>query len=207
MNKGRLFILSGPSGSGKDTILSKVFEKHPEIAFSISSTSRDMRPGEVQDGKYHFISKAEFEKLIENDMLLEYNCFCDCYYGSPKAPVLEAIERGQDIILEVEVNGAAKVRAAMPDAISIFIMPPSFEVLRERLVNRKTDSPEKIKSRLKTALGEIERADEFDYIVINDDLDTAVEECLSVIFSTRFTVDNRKYIIDEVLNNAKSCNW
>ena len=100
----------------------------------------------------------------------------------------KAIERGQDIILEVEVNGAAKVRAAMPDAISIFIMPPSFEVLRERLVNRKTDSPEKIKSRLKTALGEIERADEFDYIVINDDLDTAVEECLSIIFSTRFTL-------------------
>lgn len=207
MNKGRLFILSGPSGSGKDTILSKIFEKHPEIAFSISSTSRDIRPGEVEGGKYHYISKAEFESLIENDMLLEYNCFCDNYYGSPKAPVLEAVEKGQDIILEVDVNGAANVRAAMPEAISIFIMPPSFEVLRDRLIKRNTDSPEKIASRLKTALCEIERADEFDYIIINDDLDTAVEECLSVILSTRFTVDKRKYIIDEVLNNAKSCNW
>lgn len=206
MSKGRLYIISGPSGSGKDTILNEFFKKHPEVAFSISSISRPMRPGEVEGEKYHFISKEEFLSLIENDMLLEYNEFCGNYYGSPKAPVIDCIENGKDIILEVDVNGAAKVRKAMPKAVSIFIMPPSYGELYRRLSSRGTESEEKINERMITALEEIKRADEYDYIVINDLLDKAVEDLTSIILSHRLTVKKQKYIINEVLNDVKSGN-
>ena len=207
MNKGRLYIVSGPSGSGKDTILKEVFKKHPEIAFSISSISRPMRAGEVEGEKYHFISKEEFEKLIADDMLLEYNEFCGNYYGSPKAYVYECIEAGKDIILEVDVNGAAKVREAMPEAVSIFIMPPSYEELYNRLCGRKTETIEVINARMDVALGEIARATEYDYIVINDNLDEAIEDLLSIILSARLTLNKQKNIIDEVLKNVESRNW
>lgn len=206
MNKGRLYIVSGPSGSGKDTILKEVFSKHPEIAFSISSISRPMRAGEVEGEKYHFVSKEEFERLIAEDMLLEYNKFCGNYYGSPKAYVYECIENGKDIILEVDVNGAEMVRKAMPEAISIFIMPPSYEVLYNRLTGRKTETIEVINARMDVALAEIARATEYDYIVVNDNLDEAVEDLLSIILSERLTVNKQKNIIDEVLKNVKSCN-
>lgn len=206
MSKGRLFIVSGPSGSGKDTILKEVFKRHPEIAFSISSVSRPMRKGEVEGEKYHFISKAEFEKLIADDMLIEYNEFCGNYYGTPKAPVISAVDSGCDIILEVDVNGAEKVRRVMPDAVSIFIMPPSYDELYRRLCGRGTESQEVISARMNTALSEIARAGEYDYIVVNDSIDEATEDLLSVILSHRLTIDNSKKIIDEVLNNVKSCN-
>ena len=206
MNKGRLYVVSGPSGSGKDTILKKVFARHPEIEFSISSISRPMRAGEVEGEKYHFISKDEFLKLIENDMLLEYNEFCGNFYGSPKAPVLECIANGKDIILEVDVNGAANVRKAMPEAISIFIMPPSYDELYRRLCGRQTETEEIINARMQVALSEIARADEYDYIVVNDNLDEAVEDLLSVILSERVKFENQKNIIDEVLKNVKSGN-
>lgn len=206
MSRGKLFIVSGPSGSGKDTILKEVLKKHPEIAFSISSVSRPMRKGETEGEKYHFISKAEFEKLIADEMLIEYNEFCGNYYGTPKAPVLSAIDSGCDIILEIDVNGAKKVRNVMPDAVSIFIMPPSYGELYRRLCGRGTESEEVISARMNTALSEIARACEYDYIVINDSIDEATEDLLSVILSSRLTIENNKNFIDEVLNNVKSCN-
>ncbi len=202
MSKGRLFIVSGPSGSGKDTILKEVLSKNPDIFFSISSISRPMRAGEVEGDKYHFISKEEFLSLIESNMLLEYNEFCGNYYGSPKAPVMEAINADRDVILEVDVNGAEQVRRVMPDAVSIFIMPPSYEELRRRLSGRGTETEDVIEARLKTALAEIARADEYDYIVINDVLSEAVEDLIMVIKSNRLTINRQKYIINEVLKNA-----
>ena len=129
MNKGSVFIISGPSGSGKDTLLIELFKKCPEIEFSISSITRDMRVGEVQGEKYNFISREEFEKMIAEDMLLEYNCYVGNYYGTPKAPVVAATKAGKDIIIEVDVNGAHNIRQKLPEAISIFIMPPSFAEL------------------------------------------------------------------------------
>ncbi len=202
MNKGRLYIVSGPSGSGKDTILKEVFKKCPELFFSISSISRPMRPGEVEGEKYHFISKDEFLKLIEDDMLLEYNQFCGNYYGSPKKPVLDAIESGTDAVLEVDVNGAKQVRESMPDAVSIFIMPPSYSELRRRLSGRGTETEEVINARMETALQEISRASEYDYIVINDDLSVAVDDFITVIKSQKLLIERQKNIIDEVLKNA-----
>ena len=202
MNKGRLYIVSGPSGSGKDTILKEVFKKCPELFFSISSISRPMRPGEVEGEKYHFISKDEFLKLIEDDMLLEYNQFCGNYYGSPKKPVLDAIENGRDAVLEVDVNGAKQVRESMTDAVSIFIMPPSYSELRRRLSGRGTETEEVINARMETALQEISRASEYDYIVVNDDLSVAVDDFITVIKSQKLLTERQKNIIDEVLKNA-----
>ncbi len=206
MNKGRLFIISGPSGSGKDTILVEFFKKHPEVAFSISSVSRPMREGEKEGEKYNFISRESFLKLIEDNMLLEYNEFCGNFYGTPKAPVLACLESGKDMILELDVNGAANVRREMPEAVSVFVMPPSYEVLYNRLCGRGTEKAEVIEARMEAALTEIARAKEYDYIVINDKLDDAVDDLISIIISGRPINKNEKTIIDEVLKNVKSSN-
>lgn len=207
MSKGNLIIISGPSGSGKDTVLSEVFKLHPEIRLSISSITRDMREGEVQDGKYHFISREEFEKAIENNEMLEYNVYQNNYYGTPKAPVERAIEEGAEIVLEVDVNGAKNVLKQFPEAISIFIMPPSFETLSNRLSSRGTESNEQIKGRLKAALDEIKSADIYDYIVVNDVLSEAVADVISIIVSNRSKKERQINLIKEVLEDAKSCNW
>lgn len=207
MNNGKLVIVSGPSGSGKDTVLAKVFEAHPEIRLSISSITRDMREGEVQDGKYHFISRDEFEKAIANNDMLEYNVYLGNYYGTPKQPVVKAIEEDAEIVLEVDVNGFRNVKKQFPEAISIFIMPPSFEVLSNRLSGRGTESKEQIDGRLKIALQELEYAKEYDYIVINDNLQEAVDDVISIIVSSRSLKERQINIINEVLNDAKSRNW
>ncbi len=207
MNNGKLIIISGPSGSGKDTVLSKVFEAHPEIRLSISSITRAMREGEVQDGKYHFISKEEFESAIKNNEMLEYNVYLGNYYGTPKQPVVNAIAEDAEIVLEVDVNGFRNVKKQFPDAISIFIMPPSFEALRNRLSGRGTESSEQIDGRLKIALNELAYASEYDYIVVNDNLQTAVDNVISIIISSRSLKERQINIINEVLNDAKSRNW
>ncbi len=202
MNKGILYIVSGPSGSGKDTILCEVFAKKPEIKLSISTITRPMREGEKEGEKYHFISREEFESQLKNNMFLEHNVFVGNYYGTPKTPVEECLNSGKDMIVEVDVNGAAQIRAKMPEAVSIFIMPPSFEVLKKRLSGRGTESPELVEKRLNAALEEISRAKEYDYIVINDELDTAVEEFINLLASGKLTYKNKKYIIDEVLKKC-----
>lgn len=202
MSKGTVFVISGPSGSGKDTILSEVFKKREDIFFSISSITRDMRPGEVQDGKYHFISKDEFKKGLANDAFLEYNIYLENYYGTPKAPVEEHIKAGDDVVIEVDVNGARNIKSKLPEAVLIFIMPPSFETLLGRLSRRGTETKEQIDGRMKAALGEIERAGMYDYIVVNDALETAVEDVLSIMRTHRLSLKNQKNIINEVLKNA-----
>ena len=202
MSKGKLIIFSGPSGSGKDTLLAKLFELHPEIKLSISSVTRPMREGEVEGQKYHFISREEFEDRLSKDEFLEHNVYVNNYYGTPKQPVFDAIEKGEDIILEIDVNGAAVVREKMKDAISIFIMPPSYEELKRRLTGRGTDSIDVINQRLSAALSEIERANEYDYIVTNDIVDRAVDDILHIILANRLTLDRQKDFINEVLKKC-----
>lgn len=202
MNKGQVFIISGPSGSGKDTILSQIFKKRPEIVFSISSITRPMRDGETEGEKYNFISKERFEQMISQNELLEYNRYIDNYYGTPEKPVREATESGKDIIIEVDVNGAAQIRKKIPQSVSIFIMPPSFGELERRLSYRGTEPREVIEKRLRSALNEIRRAAEYDYIVVNRDVSCAADDIISVINSRRLTVENQKHIIDEVLKKC-----
>lgn len=202
MNKGGVFIISGPSGSGKDTLIVRLLEKLPELRFSISSITRGMREGEKQGEKYNFITREKFEDMINNGELLEYNTYVGNYYGTPKAPVVKAIEDGYDMIIEVDVNGAAQIREKLADAVSIFIMPPSYEELKARLSGRGTETEELIDRRMNSALGEIRRASEYDYIVVNDDIDTAVNDIMSVILSQRLKTERKSYIIEEVLKKC-----
>ena len=145
MKKGNLYIFSGPSGIGKDTVLKEVLKRDENVVLSISSVTRDMREGEKQGEKYNFISLQEFKKLLENDELLEYNEYVGNFYGTPKAPVENWINQGKNVVLEIDVNGALKVKEKMPDAIMIFMMPKSMDVLRQRLVKRGTETDETIK--------------------------------------------------------------
>ncbi|MBR4973787.1 MAG: guanylate kinase [Clostridia bacterium] len=202
MNKGLVFIVSGPSGSGKDTILAKLFAKCPEIKFSISSITRGMRENEKEGEKYNFISREKFEQMIKDDELLEYNEYVGNYYGTPKKPVISATEKGDDIIIEVDVNGAHSIRNKLTDAVSIFIMPPSFAELKNRLSGRGTETAEIIEKRLSSALDEIKRATEYDYIVVNDDLDIAVDDIIKIIKSNHLKLKSQKHIIDEVLEKC-----
>ena len=202
MNKGVVFIISGPSGSGKDTLMVELFKKRPEIKFSISSITRGMREGEVEGVKYNFISKEQFEQMIKEDKLLEYNSYVGNYYGTPKKPVMDEIEKGNDILIEVDVNGAAQIKEKMPEAVSMFIMPPSFEELERRLSGRGTESEELIRKRMQSSLSEIKRASEYDYIIVNDDIATAVDDIISVMKSCQLRQENQKHIIEEVLGKC-----
>lgn len=203
MSKGRLFIVSGPSGSGKDTLLVKLFKQRPDLKFSISSITRPMRDCEKPGEKYNFISREEFESMIADNQFLEYNEFVGNYYGTPKAPVLDAISSGNDIIVEVDVNGAAQIRKAMPESTSVFILPPDLETLKARLCARGTDSKEKIRQRLDCALKEIERANEYDYVVVNRDADVAADELAMIIRTDSYKTDRNFELIKEILINER----
>ena len=206
MNKGNLIIISGPSGSGKDEVLKRLFKKKSNIGFSISSVTRNMREGEVEGEKYNFISVEKFKSMIDNDEFLEYNEYCGNFYGTPKTPVIKSIENGVDIVLEVDVNGAENIRKNFKDAVSVFIIPPSFAELKRRLVGRGTESAEVIEKRLSEAIGEISRANEYDYIVVNDKIDEAVDNIITIINSERFKYKNQEKILNEVLKNVKPIN-
>ena len=204
MSKGGVFVVAGPSGSGKDTLFKELFKIKPEIKFSISSITRPMRVGEVEGEKYNFISREKFLSMLQNDELLEYNEYIGNYYGTPKAPVIAAIEAGHDILIEVDVNGAKEICSKLPEAITVFIMPPSYAELKRRLSGRGTETQELIDKRMNEALNEIARAAEFDYIVVNDDIQTAVDDIIEVISSSRLMLKRQKNIIDGVLSNVES---
>lgn len=204
MNKGGVFVVAGPSGSGKDTLFKELFKRKPEIKFSISSITRPMRVGEVEGEKYNFITREKFLNMLENDELLEYNEYIGNYYGTPKAPVIAAIEKGDDILIEVDVNGAKEICQKLPEAITVFIMPPSYKELKRRLSGRGTETQDLIDKRMKEALNEIARATEFDYIVVNDNIETAVDDIIEVISSSRLTLKRQKNLINGVLSNVES---
>ncbi len=182
LNKGKLFVISGPSGAGKSTVLSKVFEKLEDYYFSISMTTREPRKGE-QDGKdYYFTDRETFEKTIEENGFLEYIEYVGKYYGTPLKPLVENIENGRDVFLDIEVVGCGNVVKKFPDAVSVFIMPPSLEELERRLRDRKSgESEETIRKRLRRAEEEIKLAGKYDYVVINDDADRAAGEIIGII--------------------------
>ena len=202
MSKGGVFVVSGPSGSGKDTVLKGLFAENPDILFSISSITRAMRPGEKEGEKYNFVSREHFEEMIKNDLLLEHNVFVGNYYGTPRIPVEKAVSEGRDIIIEVDVNGAEQIRRKLPEAVTVFIMPPSFAELKRRLVGRGTESEELIEKRLRSALDEIKRAGEYDYIIVNDDAAAASQSLMSVIKACRLKTERQKNIINEVLEKC-----
>ena len=188
--RGSLVVISGPSGAGKDTVVAKYLRKRSSNAWlSISCTSRDMRPGDKEGKSYYFISKEEFEKKIENGDFLEYALYNGNYYGTPREHIEEHLRAGQDVFLVIEVQGALKVKELVPEAICIFIMPPSMKELRKRLVGRKTESKEKVLNRFKTAYQEINEVTNYNYVVTNDEVDNAASKIQSILVSEKCRVD------------------
>lgn len=181
--KGILFVLSGPSGVGKGTVRKRLFECVTDLKYSISMTTRAKRPGEVDGVDYYFKTKEEFQQLIENNQLLEYAKYVDNYYGTPKDYVVETLANGQDVFLEIEVQGALQVQQNFPEGVFIFLSPPSLEELKNRIVNRGTETEQLIEHRLEQAKKEIKMMEAYDYIVVNDDVDRAVKKIQSIIDS------------------------
>ncbi|MCL2392390.1 MAG: guanylate kinase [Oscillospiraceae bacterium] len=182
--KGRLFIISAPSGTGKGTVIERLRQLRPELYYSISATTRKPRDGEVDGVSYYFVDHERFRELISSDAFLEYAEYIGEYYGTPKSLIQDCIYYGKDILLEIEVQGARQVMALDPEAVTIFIVPPSLEVLEQRLRGRKTESEEKLHARLERARLELEEKSDYDFVVVNDDIDRAAEEILSIIDRT-----------------------
>ncbi len=181
MSKGRIIILSGPSGVGKGTILREVMRRNPKLRFSVSATTREPRPGEVEGVHYYFVDKPGFEKMIEEGQLLEHAYYAGNYYGTPEKGIDKALEEGYSVVLEIDVQGALQVLQRRPDAISIFIAPPSFEELTRRLNGRGDTALEVAGLRLHIALQECATATQYQYIIINDDIGHAAEEFQAIL--------------------------
>ena len=179
--KGRLFILSGPSGVGKSTVLKEVFKHRPNIFFSVSVTTRGPRPGEENGVHYHFISDAEYDALLEEDMLLEHAGYSGNRYGTPAQPIYDSLNAGKDVFLDIESVGMRNVKAKMPEAISVFIAPPDWETLEKRLRGRGTESEEKVLLRLKAAKRELDASGAYDYIVVNNTVSDAAEDLMKIM--------------------------
>ena len=200
--RGILIVFSGPSGCGKDTVLKILKENNDNIKVSISMTTREVREEEVDGRDYYFVSEEYFVKKIADGEMLEYAQYADHYYGTPKAPVDEMLREGIDVVLEIDVQGAEKIRKIYPDAVTVFLMPPSMKALEDRLRNRGTEDEETLMHRLFIAEQEIRRANEFQYIVINDNLAEAVFDFETVVRAEKMKFSRNKNIISEVINNV-----
>lgn len=196
--RGKLIVMSGPSGAGKSTVAFKAMETRKDMCFSVSATTRDPRPGELDGREYFFVTREKFELMIENDEFLEHAEYVSNCYGTPRAYVEKKLSEGMNVLLDIEVQGALQVHEKMPEAVMIFFVPPSLEELEKRLKNRRTDTPEKIEARLKRAREEYKAATFYDYIIINDDADKAANELLSIITAEKCRYDIRKNFLNEV---------
>ncbi len=185
MSQGLLIVISGPSGVGKDTILRRLFELAPNLKYSVSYTTRPPRPGEVDGRSYTFVTEEEFKRLIEQREFLEWAKVYDHYYGTSRQRVEEALSRGEDIILKIDVQGASFVRRRKPEGLFIFITPPSTEELLQRLTGRNTESPEALELRQREALVELGVARDYEHVVCNRDVDEASREILALIATER----------------------
>lgn len=192
-------MVSGFSGAGKGTLMKRLMEEYENYALSISMTTRAPRPGETDGKEYFFVTKQQFEDNIEQDGLVEYACYCDNYYGTPRAYVEQQLEAGKDVILEIEIQGALKIKEKFPTALLLFVMPPSAQELRKRLEGRGTESSEVIEKRLQRAAQEAEGIEKYDFIVINDKLEECVQELHNLIQAAHNTPDRN----EEFINNMR----
>lgn len=200
-NKGTLIVISGPSGAGKDTICQQLLKEIPNLWLSISVTTREMRIGEVEGIHYFFKNKDEFEKMITNNEFLEYaTVHSNQYYGTPKKEISEKLNNGIDVILEIDINGALQIKENFEEAVFIFILPPSMEELKNRLIKRGTESKEKIMERFQTAYKELNYISKYNYVVINDQVEDATNKIKSIIMAEKCRVDRIK---DVFLNNLE----
>ena len=196
--KGILIVVSGFSGAGKGTLVKKLIEEYEGYALSISATTRQPRPGEEDGREYFFLQKEQFERKIAENGLIEYACYCENYYGTPREYVEQQLADGKNVILEIEIQGALKIKKQYEDALLLFVMPPSAEELRRRLEGRGTETKEVIDKRMRRAAEEAEGIESYDYIVINDDLDSCVRQLHEIITAAHNTPDRNKEFIENI---------
>ncbi len=200
--EGLLIVFSGPSGAGKDTILHYLLDQNSNTKLSVSATTRNPRAGEVSGVDYFFVSREEFLGMISGDRLLEFAEYCGNFYGTPKEPIEKWLSEGKDVILEIEVQGGAQIKEKRPDCVSIFILPPSVGVLEKRLRARGTEDEKTLQKRLKTAREEIQKAKDYDYVVVNDTVEGAAEQIDKIITAEKLKYSRNNTIIERVLDNA-----
>ncbi|MBS4882239.1 MAG: guanylate kinase [Peptoniphilus harei] len=198
MDGGFLLVLSGPSGSGKGTVSEALMKNNDDIIFSTSVTTRTPRPGEVNGENYFFATREEFEKMVENDELLEHAFVHTNYYGTPKKFVFDEIEKGEIVLLEIDVQGALQVKKKYKEAVFIFLIPPTMDELKSRLVKRDTETEDEIETRYRNAFKELDFVGEYDYFVINDVIDNAVKDIETIIAAEKLRVKRHKDIKKEV---------
>ena len=190
--KGLLLVVSGPSGAGKGTICKALLNKNDQIKLSVSATTRKPRNGEVHGVNYFFIEKEEFAKMIENGEFLEYAQIYDNFYGTPKAAIIECLEKGQDVILEIEMQGARQIKEVYPEGVFIFVLPPSLEELKSRIVGRGTETQEEIEKRFSCAFEEINQIVNYDYFIVNEDIEKSVSDVEAIICAEKNKVTRYK---------------
>ncbi|SFV87498.1 Guanylate kinase [hydrothermal vent metagenome] len=195
-----LFIIAAPSGCGKTSLVKKLIVQTEGLCVSVSHTTRDARPGEVHGENYFFVSKDEFDQINKDDGFIESAQVFDNYYGSAKQTVKDLLASGQDVILEIDWQGARQVEKSFPNTTSIFIIPPSIEALRERLTGRGQDDATIIERRMRDAISETQHYDEFDYLVVNDNFDTALQDLSTIIHSQRFSIEQQSNRHQQLLN-------
>ena len=195
--KGKLIVISGPSGAGKSTVVFKAIKDRQDMCFSVSVTTRKPRPGEQDGREYFFITHDRFEEMVDNDELLEHAEYVSNSYGTPRSYVEEKLEQGLNVILDIEVQGAGQVNEKVPEAVKIFIIPPSLDELRRRLESRGTDNAQIVEARLARARQEYKEADFYDYIIINDDAERAARELDAIITAERCRAENRSFYLKE----------
>ena len=202
-SKGILLVISGFAGTGKGTLVHELLERYDNYALSVSATTRNPRPGEIDGVHYFFKTKEEFEQMISENKLIEYASYVENYYGTPKDYVQQQLENGKDVILEIEIQGALKVKEQFPDTLLLFMVPPSAEVLEARLRGRGTETDDVVRKRLHRAVEEAEYIQKYDYLIVNDDLETCVRETHEIIQSQHHRADQRKEFIEELRQDLK----
>ena len=194
--RGRLVVISGPSGVGKSTVISRLMAKRDDFVFSISATTRKPRTGEKDGVHYYFISREQFQDMIKEDAFLEYAEYAGNFYGTPRGPIEDSLAEGKNVILDIEVQGALQVQQKMPEALSIFFAPPSFQELERRLRGRNQDSEEKILIRLETAKKEIKKANQYDYIIVNDGPDRSADMMIAILVAEQCKAENQLHVLE-----------
>ncbi len=196
--RGNIIVVSGPSGAGKSTVIKQLLQRRDDLFFSVSATTRAIRPCETDGVNYHFVSQEVFDGMVSRGELLEYAGYVNHYYGTPAIPIEEALKNGRVVLLDIEVQGALRIKELMPEAVLVFLMPCKLETLRKRLLKRSTEDAHTVEERIRTALSELKQIDKYDYIVFNDRLQDAVQELGAIITAEKCRRSKRVPLIDSI---------